>query len=81
MSNQNEYLKRYNQEKRVRISLNLSKDTEQDIIQAIDQEGKGNKQRGVKSLIRKGIEYNKFQDSPFLLLNKSLIKLNKELNN
>lgn len=57
MSNQNEYLRQYNKDKRVRISLNLSKETEQDIIQAIDQERQGNKQAGVKSLIRKGIKY------------------------
>ena len=65
MSNQNEYLRQYNKDKRVRISLNLSKDTEQDIIQAIEKEGKGNKQAGVKKLIRKCIEYNKSQDRPF----------------
>ena len=59
MSNQNEYLRKYNKDKRVRISLNLSKDTEQDIIRAIEIEGKGNKQAGVKSLIRKGIKYNR----------------------
>ena len=57
MSNQNEYLRKYNKDKRVRISLNLSKDTEQDIIQAIEKESQGNKQAGVKSLIRKGIRY------------------------
>ena len=67
MSNQNEYLRKYNKDKRVRISLNLSKDTEQDIIRAIEIEGKGNKQAGVKSLIRKGIEYN--------LLSCKIIKL------
>lgn len=63
MSNQNEYLRQYNKDKRVRISLNLSKETEQDIIQAIDHEGKGNKQAGVKSLIRKGIKYEESQKS------------------
>ena len=57
MSNQNEYLRKYNKDKRVRISLNLSKETEQDIIQAIEKESQGNKQAGVKSLIRKGIRY------------------------
>ena len=59
MSNQNEYLRKYNKDKRVRISLNLSKETEQDIIQAIEKESQGNKQAGVKSLIRKGIKYNR----------------------
>lgn len=55
--NRSEYLKEYNREKRIRISLNLSKETENDIIEAIKREGKGNKQAGVKSLIRKGIRY------------------------
>ena len=55
--NQAEYIKRYNKEKRVRISLNLSKDTEKDILEAIIKEGKGNKQAGIKKLIRKGIRY------------------------
>ena len=54
-----DYLKDYNKEKRVRISLNLSKEFEADIIQAIEREAKGNKQRGIKSLIRKGIRYEK----------------------
>lgn len=49
------YLKDYNKENRVRISLNLSKDNENDIIEAIEKVGKGNKQAGVKKLIRKGI--------------------------
>lgn len=52
-----EYLREYNKEKRIRVSLNLSKETENDIIEAIEREGKGNKQAGVKSLIRKGIRY------------------------
>lgn len=56
--NRSEYLREYNKEKRIRISLNLSKEYEADIIQAIEQEGKGNKQKGVKSLIRKGIKYD-----------------------
>lgn len=59
MEKRNEYIKQYNKDKRVRISLNLSKETEQDIIQAIEIEGKGNKQAGVKRLIRKGIKYNR----------------------
>ena len=64
MSNQNEYLRQYNKDKRVRISLNLSKETEQYIIQAINQEGKGNKQAGVKSLIRKGMKYELIKEFP-----------------
>lgn len=64
MKNNNEYIKQYNKDKRVRISLNLSKEYDADIIQAIEQEGKGNKQRGVKSLIRKGIEYYRQRPLP-----------------
>ena len=55
--NRNEYIKQYNKDKRVRISLNLSKDYESDIIEAIEKEGDGNKQAGIKKLIRKGILY------------------------
>ena len=55
--NRNEYIKQYNRDKRVRISLNLSKDYESDIIEAIEREGEGNKQAGIKKLIRKGILY------------------------
>lgn len=60
-----EYYREYNKEKRVRISLNLSKEYEADIIEAIEKEGKGNKQRGAKSLIRKGIEYERAKKYPF----------------
>lgn len=52
-----DYIKEYNKQNRVRISLNLSKETEKDIIEAILKEGKGNKQAGIKKLIRKGIRY------------------------
>ena len=55
MIKRNEYLKEYNKDKRIRISLNLNKDTESDILEAIETEGKGNKQNGVKRLIRKAI--------------------------
>lgn len=64
MSNQNEYMRQYNKDKRVRISLNLSKDYDDDIIKAIERESKGNKQRGVKSLIRKGIRYEQEKNNP-----------------
>lgn len=56
MTNRNDYFREYNKEKMVRISLNLSKDKDKDIIQAIELESKGNKQAGIKSLIRKGIK-------------------------
>lgn len=52
-----EYIKQYNKERRVRISLNLSKEYESDIIEAIEIVGDGNKQAGIKKLIRKGIKY------------------------
>lgn len=55
-SNRNEYIKQYNKDKRVRISLNLSKEYESDIIQAIEIIGDGNKQAGVKKLIRLGMK-------------------------
>lgn len=58
MKERNEYIKQYLKSKNVRISLNLSKEKDQDIIQAIEKERQGNKQAGVKSLIRKGIKYN-----------------------
>lgn len=57
-SNRNEYIKQYNKDKRVRISLNLSKEYESDIIQAIEIIGDGNKQAGVKKLIRLGMKNN-----------------------
>lgn len=53
-----EYYKQYNKKYLKRISLNLNKSTDQDIIKAIEQESPDNIQAGVKSLIRKGIEYN-----------------------
>lgn len=55
-SNRNEYIKQYNKDKRVRISLNLSKEYESDIIQAIEIIGDGNKQAGVKKLCRLGMK-------------------------
>ena len=61
MPNTNEYIKQYNKDKRVRISLNLSKEYEADIIEAIEAEARGNKQAGIKRLIRKGIQYEEQQ--------------------
>jgi Mg/Co/Ni transporter MgtE len=52
----NEYIKEYNKENRVRISLNLSKTKDSDILQAISEENKtDNIQASIKSLIRRGI--------------------------
>lgn len=53
-----EYIREYNRKYTKRISLNLSKEKDKDIILAIEREGKGNIQAGVKSLIRKGVRYN-----------------------
>lgn len=52
---QYEYYKEYNKKNCKRVSLNLSKEKDQDIISAIETEGKGNIQAGVKSLIRRAI--------------------------
>lgn len=59
-----EYIKQYNKDKRVRISLNLSKEYESDIIQAIEIIGDGNKQAGVKKLVRLGIQYERNKPLP-----------------
>ena len=53
---QYEYYKEYNKKNCKRVSLNLSKEKDQDIIKAIETEGKGNIQAGVKSLIRRAIQ-------------------------
>ena len=54
-SNRNEYIKDYNRRERVRISLNLSKDKESDILQAIKDEDQNNIQASIKALIRRGM--------------------------
>lgn len=56
--NKAEYIKQYNKKYTKRVSLNLSKEKDQDIISAIETEGKGNIQAGVKSLIRRAINNN-----------------------
>lgn len=53
--NNAEYIKQYNKKYTKRVSLNLSKEKDKDIISAIETEGKGNIQAGVKSLIRRAI--------------------------
>ena len=49
------YFREYNKKSRVRISLNLNKDTDKDILEAIDKEDPGNKQAAIKTLLRKVI--------------------------
>lgn len=51
----NRYHIRYNTENVCRISLNLHRENDKDIIEAIERAGSGNKQAGVKSLIRKAL--------------------------
>mgnify|MGYP003291186455 CR=1 FL=1 len=55
MNNRTEYLREYHKENTLRLSLNLSKSKDKDIIQAIESEIQGNKQASIKSLIRRGI--------------------------
>ena len=58
-----EYFKDYNKRSRVRISLNLNKDTDLDILEAIERADATNKQAAVKQLIRLAIEDEKILDS------------------
>lgn len=51
----NQYIREYNKEKRVRLSLNLSKEKDKDIISALDQVGDRKKQSEILRLIRKGL--------------------------
>lgn len=50
-----EYFREYNKKSRVRISLNLNKDTDKDLIEAIEKEDPKNKQAAIKTLLRKVI--------------------------
>lgn len=50
-----DYYKSYNESNLTRISLNLSKTKDKDILQAIKKESPDNIQAGVKSLIRRAI--------------------------
>ena len=56
MKNRNTYIQDYVSSHYKRISLNLSKTKDKDILEAIELEGKGNIQAGVKSLIRKALK-------------------------
>lgn len=49
------HFREYNKKSRVRISLNLNKDTDKDILEAIDKEDPRNKQAAIKTLLRKVI--------------------------
>lgn len=56
MANRNEYFREYNKANMVRLSLNLSKVNDRDIIESIERELPGNKQASIKSLIREGMK-------------------------
>jgi hypothetical protein len=53
------YYREYNKKNCKRVSLNLSKEKDQDIIKAIERESPDNIQAGVKSLIRRAIQEDK----------------------
>ena len=46
-----EYMREYNKQ-RFRISLNLHKDNDSDIVLAIEEAGEGNYQLGLKRIVR-----------------------------
>lgn len=52
--NRNRYFRDYNKGNLVRFSLNLNRDTDKDIIEAIER-STGSKQGAIKSLIRRGL--------------------------
>lgn len=51
-----EYFKEYSSKYLKRISLNLNKEKDKDILEAIEREDPDNIQRAIKKLIRKAIE-------------------------
>jgi len=51
-----QYFKEYGNKYLKRISLNLSKEKDKDIIEAIEREVPDNIQKSIKSLIRKAIK-------------------------
>lgn len=55
MNNRNDYIRQYTNDHYKRLSLNLHKENDKDIIRAIEQEIKGNTQASIKSLIRKAL--------------------------
>ena len=56
MNKRNEYVYHFNQDNYNRLSLNLHKVNDRDILEAIENEIPGNKQASIKSLIRKSIK-------------------------
>ena len=56
MQDYKDYFKQYNRDNRVRLSLNLNKESDKDIIDAITRANKENTQGAIKSLIRAGLD-------------------------
>lgn len=54
-----EYFKEYSSKYLKRISLNLNKEKDKDILEAIEREDPDNIQRAIKKLIRKAIKESK----------------------
>ena len=55
--NKKEYNKEYRKQYRYIFSVNLSQETDSDIIEAIETLCGGNRQKAVKDLIRLGMKY------------------------
>lgn len=51
------YYKRYQQTMIERINVNLHKEHDKDVYNAIMEAGEGNKQAGVKKIVREWLEY------------------------
>ena len=56
--NKRAYDKEYRERYRYIFSINLSQETDSDIIEAIETKYNGNRQKAVKDLIRLGIKYS-----------------------
>lgn len=55
----NRYMKEYNDDKQYRFTVNLSREKDADVIEAIIRSGDGNKNKGIKQLVRKAIKREK----------------------
>lgn len=55
----NKYMKEYNDDKQYRFTVNLSRVKDADVIEAIIRSGDGNKNKGIKQLVRKAIKREK----------------------
>lgn len=55
----NRYMKEYNDDKQYRFTVNLSRVKDADVIEAIIRSGDGNKNKGIKQLVRKAIKREK----------------------